>query len=155
MRAPNLLTLLYASVVGILVILAIILGYTLSQEEEFLHPVTETSSAIGADVAETSAAFKAGRKIWQTQGCGSCHSKTMKNDVIGPALGGVTQRWSAYPREDLYAWVRSSQKLIAEKHPRALELWKKWDPSVMANYDLTDEEIESLLSFIEEQYAKP
>ncbi len=88
--------------------------------------------------------------MWNNSACGSCHNKNMKDDMTAPALGGVTERWAAYPREDLYAWIRNSQRLIAEKHPRALELWEKWSPSVMSRYDLTDEEIEAVLEYIEQ-----
>ena len=74
----------------------------------------------------------------------------MKDDGTGPALGGVTERWSGYPRTDLYRWVRGSYAMVKAQHPRALELWKNWGPSLMQNYpDLKDEEIEHLLAYME------
>lgn len=146
---------LYASILGILIILAVVAGYALSQDEAFLTPVpSETTLAPIAPISH-SAAYKEGKGLWREHACGSCHNKSMKDDLTGPALGGVTERWSAYPREDLYAWVRSSQQLIAKKHPRALEVWAEWKPYVMANYNLQDEEIEAILSYIEEQYTSP
>ncbi|MBL7803159.1 MAG: c-type cytochrome [Saprospiraceae bacterium] len=81
--------------------------------------------------------------------CASCHNKNMKDDMTGPALSGVEDRWSAYPRKDLYNWIRGSQALIAAGHPRAVELWNKWKPSPMNNFPgLTDDQIESIILYI-------
>jgi cytochrome c553 len=81
--------------------------------------------------------------------CASCHNKNMKDDLTGPALAGTEERWAAFPRKDLYAWIRNSQALIATGHPRANELWAKWKPTLMNNFTgLTDDQIESLLLYI-------
>ena len=50
----------------------------------------------------------------------------MKDNLTGPALGGTEERWAAFPRKDLYAWIRASQSLKDSGHPRAVELWNKW-----------------------------
>lgn len=87
--------------------------------------------------------------------CASCHNKNMKDNLTGPALGGVEERWAAYPRKDLYAWIRNSQASIASGQPRAVELWAKWKPVLMNNFTaLTDEQIESTILYINEQYNK-
>jgi len=81
--------------------------------------------------------------------CASCHNKNMKDNMTGPALLGAEERWAAYPREDLYNWIRNSQKLIDEKHPRAVKLYKEWNLSVMTSFpNMTDEEIEGVLLYI-------
>ncbi|HNG88568.1 MAG TPA: c-type cytochrome [Saprospiraceae bacterium] len=88
--------------------------------------------------------------------CASCHNKNMKDNLTGPALGGVEERWAAYPRKDLYAWIRNSQASIASGQPRAVELWAKYKPVIMNNFTaLTDEQIESMLLHINEVYTKP
>lgn len=85
--------------------------------------------------------------------CASCHAKNMKSDLTGPALGGVEQRWSAYPREDLYGFIRNSQSMIDKGHPRAKGIWEEWQPTVMNNFpNLTDDDIESLILYIEMDY---
>ena len=87
--------------------------------------------------------------------CGSCHSTDMKTASTGPALGGVEERWAEYPQEELYGWIRNSQKTIADGQPRAVELWEQWKPNVMTSYpNLTDDEIASVLLYINEQYTK-
>jgi len=85
--------------------------------------------------------------------CAACHNKNMKDNLTGPALGGTEDRWAAYPRKDLYSWIRNSQGLIAAGHPRATELWAKWKPTAMNSFPgLTDEQLESLILYINDQY---
>lgn len=149
MNTRYLLSLLYASVFGILFILSLVVGYGLSVDDS-LHSVTASAGVASIAVKAVPPEIKLGRAIWNANGCGSCHALNMKDNSTGPALSGVTERWSAYPREDLFAWIRNSQALIAANHPRAVEVWKENKKRVMANYpDLTYEDIEVLLVFIE------
>ena len=90
-----------------------------------------------------------GKKLFKNN-CATCHNKDMKSKMTGPALGGVTDRWAAYPKEDLYEWIRSSTKMIGDEHPRAVELWNEWSPVVMSDFpDLSDQDIEEILAYIE------
>ncbi|PHI18247.1 hypothetical protein CEQ90_18855 [Lewinellaceae bacterium SD302] len=105
------------------------------------------STVLGGEARE-------GKRLWNENACGACHIKNMKDNGTGPALGGVTERWAAYPRADLYKWIQGSQAMIETKHPRALKLWENWAPMVMQNYPkLTDEEVEHLLAYIEVIYT--
>ncbi len=98
---------------------------------------------------------EAGKELFLAN-CASCHNKNMKDDLTGPALSGTEERWSAFPRKDLYAWIRNSQALIATGHPRANELWGKWKPALMNNFPgLTDEQIESIVLYINEPGGPP
>ena len=95
-----------------------------------------------------------GQDLWREVGCGACHSRNMKDVLTGPALGGVTDRWAAHPREDLYAWIRNSQLLIDKEHPRAVAVWREWSPTVMSSYPaLSDDQCADLLAYIEAVYA--
>ncbi|MGI9160710.1 MAG: c-type cytochrome, partial [Saprospiraceae bacterium] len=90
-----------------------------------------------------------------TANCAACHNKNMKDKLTGPALGGTEERWAAYPRTDLYKWIRASQSMISAGHPRATELWNQWKPTAMNNFPgLTDDQIESLLLYINDVYTK-
>lgn len=94
-----------------------------------------------------------GKELFKNN-CASCHNRDMRSDLTGPALGGVQERWAAYPKSDLYQWIRNSQILVQAGHPRAQELWKKWKPVIMSSANsLKDEEIEAILAYVEEQYA--
>ena len=84
-----------------------------------------------------------------TANCAACHAKDMKSKLTGPALAGMEERWADYPREDLYAWIRNSQALIATGHPRATELWNEWKPTLMNNFPgLTDDQIEGIILYV-------
>ena len=81
------------------------------------------------------------------QYCGQCHAKNMVSAATGPGLAGAQERWD----DDvaLYAWIRNSQQLIADGHPRAVELWNQYKPNIMTAYpDLTDDEIASILLYV-------
>lgn len=96
----------------------------------------------------TAADVEAGKTLFRNQ-CATCHNRDMKSNLTGPALGGVEERWAAYPQEDLYAWIRNSQAMISAGHPKAVELWNQWKPTVMSNFlNLTDDEIANLLAYI-------
>ncbi len=87
--------------------------------------------------------------------CAACHNKNMKDDMTGPALCGVEERWADYPKSDLASWIHNSQKLIQSGHPRAIELWNKYKPITMTPFpSLTEEDIESILMHIKEVCEK-
>lgn len=89
---------------------------------------------------------KAGKTLFRNY-CAQCHAKDMKTAMTGPALGGAQERWG--DDEALYSWIRNSQAMIKAGHPRAVELWNEWKPTIMTAYpDLTDDEIGSVLAYI-------
>ncbi len=89
-----------------------------------------------------------GKSIFKDN-CGTCHNKNMKDDMTGPALGGVQERWAGYPKEDLYKWIRNSQSMVSAGHPEATKLFQKWKTTMTAFPTLSDEDIENLLGYIE------
>lgn len=92
--------------------------------------------------------FAEGEILFKTN-CANCHARNMVSYLTGPALAGVQERWADYPEEDLHAWIRNSQQLIAEGHPRAVELWGTYQNTVMNSFpNLTDEEIQYILDYI-------
>lgn len=108
-----------------------------------------------ASIAVNAAPTKEAGKELFSANCGACHNKNMKDNLTGPALGGLEDRWAAYPRADLYSWIRNSQALIATGHPRATELWNKWKPTLMNNFTgLTDEQIESIILYINDEFNR-
>lgn len=94
-----------------------------------------------------------GKELFKAN-CASCHNKNMTADLTGPALGAGVHNWDDYPREDLYAWIRNSQAMVASGHPRALQVFNEWKPTVMNSFTaLTDQEIEDMLGYIEGVYT--
>jgi mono/diheme cytochrome c family protein len=92
----------------------------------------------------------AGKELFKNY-CAQCHTKDMRSAATGPALGGAQARWG----DDvaLYAWIRNSQAMIKSGHPRAVELWNQYKPTVMTAFPaLTDDEIGSMLAYINGVY---
>lgn len=84
--------------------------------------------------------------------CAQCHARNMKTKATGPALAGVEERWADYPQEDLYNWIKNSQKMITQvKHPRAVELWNEYQSVMQAFPNLSDDNIASILLYINEK----
>ncbi len=98
--------------------------------------------------AQAAPSIEEGKTLFAAN-CASCHNKNMRDNLTGPALAGLEERWAAFPRTDLYKWIRNSQALVAEGHPRAVELWNQWKPTLMNSFTgLTDDQIESLILYI-------
>ena len=100
-------------------------------------------------VEEMSESAKLGKGLFKSN-CASCHDKKMTTDLTGPALKGVKERWENYPKEDLYNWIRNSAKLIEARHPRAVEVAREWNNSLMNSMEhLSEEDITHLIEYIE------
>ena len=94
-----------------------------------------------------------GKKLFRNN-CASCHNKNMKDKMTGPALGGVEERWSDFPKEDLYSFIRNNRALYAEGHPRAKLLIDEWKHMMNAFPNLKDDEIEAILTYVDDAYKK-
>jgi cytochrome c2 len=93
------------------------------------------------------AADVAAGKTLFVNNCASCHAKSMKDKLTGPALAGAQARWG--DDKALYAWIRNSQASIASGQPRAVTIWNEYKPTVMTSFaGLKDEDIENLLAYI-------
>jgi mono/diheme cytochrome c family protein len=95
----------------------------------------------------SAADMNAGKTLF-INNCASCHAKSMKDKLTGPALAGARERWG--DDKALYAWIRNSQASIASGQPRAVQVWNEYKPTVMTAFaGLKDEEIENLLAYID------
>ncbi len=103
-------------------------------------------------IAQDQAAIESGKTLFKNN-CASCHNKDMKSKLTGPALGGVEERWAEYPQEDLYSWIRNSQSMISQGHPKATALWNEWKPTVMNSFPtLSDDDVANILAYIKCTY---
>lgn len=90
------------------------------------------------------ASLAAGEKIFTTQ-CTMCH-KLNKETLIGPGLAGVNER---RPQVWLISWIKNSQKMIESGDKYGKELFNKFNKVAMPSYDYSDEEIKSILAYID------
>jgi cytochrome c2 len=147
---PYLINCLIAIIILFLAFAGVLAGHFIHQQRTTNEQRLESPRMVLIDnVSDLPPRESAGRTLFKNN-CAACHNKDMKSNLTGPALGGTTERWAKYPRTDLYRWIRQSQTMISEKHPRALELWKEWQPTIMNDFpNLTDEDIEAILSYVE------
>ncbi|WP_232065038.1 cytochrome c3 family protein [Rhodocytophaga rosea] len=103
------------------------------------------SPAGGAQpAAQDPAAVEEGKTLF-TQNCTACHAIS-DEVVLGPGLKGVTQR---RPEAWLLAWIKNSQKVIASGDKYAVDLFNKYNKTVMPSYDFSDAQIRNLLAYID------
>lgn len=122
----------------------------LSEETDKTITVTTASKTNLSTVPpELLTSVTAGKKLFRTN-CATCHNKNMKADMTGPALAGVRERWSDYPESDLYAWIKNSSKLIEAEHPKAVEVYNKWNKVPMTAFNnMTNEEVIAILDYVD------
>lgn len=88
-----------------------------------------------------------GEKLFK-QNCASCHFPD--RDMTGPALQGARQRWIDNSSvENLYAWIKNSGNVIASGDAYANQLYTKWNKTPMTPQNLTDENIDNVLAYVE------
>ena len=89
---------------------------------------------------------KDGRYLF-TRHCAACHT-IGHGDKIGPDLLGVTnvrdQKWLAEQ-------IATPDKILQEKDPIAMALFKKYKKVVMPNLRLEDDQVEQLIDFLKSQ----
>jgi len=94
-----------------------------------------------------------GKQIFKNN-CAACHNRNMQDGLIGPALGGVRERWKDNDA-NIYDFIRNPQAVIKSGNGYAKNLFKKWTPNEMPPFlNLKDEEIEAILDYIDEIYYR-
>jgi cytochrome c oxidase subunit II len=125
-------------------VLAFLLTLILSPTTSF-SAVNIQESMTGMEVSEQ--LIKDGMKTFESK-CLACHDKSLKRRSTGPALLGVTEKRDL---DWLMSWIRDSKKMIDSGDQDALDIYNEYNGSPMTPFvgDLTDEQIKSVLMFIE------
>jgi mono/diheme cytochrome c family protein len=78
--------------------------------------------------------------------CSACHAVT-NEVVVGPGLQGINERRQ---RDWLINWIHNPQKVVDSGDKYANDLLKKFNGNIMPAFpDLTDQEIQSVLAYID------
>ncbi|MDO1447539.1 cytochrome c3 family protein [Rhodocytophaga aerolata] len=97
-------------------------------------------------VALDPAKVEAGKTLFNNN-CTACHA--LSDEVlVGPGLKGINER---RPQTWLINWIRNSQKVIQSGDKYAVDLFNKFNKTVMPAYDFSDEQIVSILQYIDQQ----
>ncbi|MCC6541215.1 MAG: c-type cytochrome [Flavobacteriales bacterium] len=97
---------------------------------------------------EDKATYDQGAKLFKGN-CASCHK--VDKDMVGPALQGARARWEG--KGDIHEWVKNSSAYIKTGNSYAKEIFDKWKGSVMTAQALSNEEIDAILYFADNQAA--
>jgi protein SCO1/2 len=90
-----------------------------------------------------------GRYIFASQ-CAACHT-IGHGDKIGPDLMGVT---NVRDRKWLERFIATPDRVLAEKDPVALALFKKYKEVRMPNLNMAEIDLRNLVDFLERQSAQ-
>ena len=86
--------------------------------------------------------------------CNTCH--LLDKASTGPMLKGVKQKWTdAGEAEMLYQWVQNSTGLIGTGKSKMANEIKGFSPMEMPAQQVTNEEIDAILSYVDNPPAEP
>ena len=123
-------------------VLAWMIGRSLSSFKAYQD--AHNSHTVNYDQAQKIAKLGKGEELFRSR-CDSCHSLG-KEDALGPGLQGVTKvREKAW----LMRWLKTPDKLLAEKDPIAVDLYNRYNKIVMPNLKLSDSDVEALIDYME------
>lgn len=108
-------------------------------------PSAANHTIIGKPIPDLAAEalYQAGRTLFITN-CASCHM--VKNNLTGPALLGVEQRWQS--KKLLYEFISNPQAVIA-KNAYAKALYNDYNKTEMTAFpSLTDVQIDLILKYV-------
>lgn len=94
-------------------------------------------------------AFAQDGKALFNSNCASCHHPV--KEATGPALQGVDQH--PHGREWLYKWIQNPSAVLASGDPHAKELVAKYKVVMTAFPNLTHEEIDAILDYVDSYQA--
>ncbi len=111
----------------------------------------EDGASGGADGggATDPAVIAAGEALFK-QNCTVCHS--INERVVGPALKDLHKR---RPLPWIIEFVRNSQKVIQSGDPYAVQLYNEYNKTLMTPFDFSDEEITSIVAYIQSASEAP
>ncbi len=112
---------------------------------DWMHNWNNKEKVVNADYkdARSISGYSDGEYIFRTR-CLLCHS-IGNGDGIGPDLLGVTKRRDT---NWLARWMLVPDKMLEEKDPIAMEMFKKFDEIPMPNLRLSDVDVKNLLAYL-------
>ena len=107
---------------------------------------TEAATSQGG-ISSDPAIIAAGESLFQGN-CRACHAVNQK--LVGPALAGITDRRDM---DWIKAFIKNSQAVIASGDEYAVALYEEYNNTVMTSFNFSDEEIESIIAYVDFEAA--
>lgn len=96
----------------------------------------------GMEISTDASQILKGRALFEKQ-CSTCHN--FNEDAIGPNLSGLTRQIET---QWIREFIKNPAKVIAAKDPRALEQLAKYKSQMPGFPDLSDQDIDALISYM-------
>jgi mono/diheme cytochrome c family protein len=103
----------------------------------------------GAPAAGGDAAVEAGGTLFKNN-CATCHAIDAK--LVGPALRDVHKK---HKLPWLINWIRNSSKMVQSGDKAAVAIFNEFDKQQMPSFAFSDEEITSIVKYIEAESSAP
>lgn len=109
--------------------------------------VSQDGLTAGAVAAGGDAQVQAGGTLFKNN-CAQCHAINEK--LVGPALKDVHKK---HKMPWLINWIRNSSKMVQSGDKYAVQIYNEYDKQQMPSFALSDEEITSIVKYIESESA--
>ncbi|UOQ67710.1 c-type cytochrome [Hymenobacter volaticus] len=106
---------------------------------------SDSNAVVQAASPEELEAAVAGETLFKGN-CAQCHA--VQDVVVGPALAGLHER---RPVSWLIPWIKNSSKVVASGDEYAVKLYNQYQKQQMPSFQLSDEEITAILTYIKVQ----
>ncbi len=103
-----------------------------------------TKKITSAQIPKEEAIIQKGKILFE-ENCTVCHA--IHEEIVGPALKNVHQRQTL---DWLKKFIRNSQQVIQSGDAYAVQLYEQYNKTQMTSFDFSNEEIMSLLAYIQE-----
>ncbi len=112
-------------------------------------PITQNTSVIidyeSTPIPDVLTEAAAKGKMLFMQKCAACHN--LFKDQTGPSLIGFEERGTWSNRQNLYDWIRNPSEFM-KRDTYARELKEKYGSMMTAFPDISDEEIDNIVAYI-------
>jgi len=109
--------------------------------------------AIFSILSSSLAIAQNGEKLFKSN-CAACHN--IDRLSTGPALQGSRQRWiDNSSEENFYKWILNSKQVIDEGDQYAIQLFDKFNQSVMTPQAISRDDIDSIFAYVENPPPPP
>lgn len=139
--------LLFLTMLLVLAISALLINLSFQSDEGSIPAKQETSTDIPPPIVN-----QLGKRLFKDN-CAICHNRNMMDPMTGPALGDAEERWknNDIPIE---RFIRNAPAVLESGNEYTNQLLEKYTARMTAFPNLKDEEIESILLYIEEMFQR-
>lgn len=131
----------------IVAISALLVNLSLKPDDSNLKPEKEQMTEKPVPIVN-----QVGKQLFKAN-CAACHNRNMIDRMTGPALGGAVERWVDND-VSIEEFIRNAPLVLSSGNVYANQLRSEFGIEMTAFPNLSDEEIEAILGYVEEMYQR-